>query len=76
MAIIPTNACRDCGGTGEIGGEFHQLCLGTGKVGFEALRVFLKTFSDTTTEELDDIKDKVNDVKEKVDEIKEVVDGL
>lgn len=38
-----TNECFECGGTGEIGGEFHVLCLGTGKISTQALHEFLKT---------------------------------
>jgi hypothetical protein len=63
------NPCHPCGGTGEVDGEFHYRCFGTGYFGGPELAVFLKEFQD-------DVVDKLNDIKEKVDEIKTVVDAL
>ena len=65
-----TNECFECGGTGEIGGEFHILCLGTGKISTQALHEFLKT------QLYEDFYDKLNDLKEKVDEIHTIVSAL
>lgn len=65
----PTDTCLECSGTGEIEGEFHVFCLGTGKVSTSALFDFLKQFNDDTM-------DKLSDIKEKVDEIKDIVDAL
>jgi hypothetical protein len=63
------NKCKDCGGTGEIEGEFHLICLGTGLRGWAARHTY-------QIEAHADILDKINDIKEKVDEIKVVVDAL
>ena len=49
------NPCIQCNGTGEIDGEFHYLCLGTGKTGGYALTIFLKTFYDDVMDKLDAI---------------------
>ena len=46
MATIPTNKCRDCEGIGEIDGEFHVQCLGTGEVGNVALFTYFKAQAD------------------------------
>ena len=69
MPEPPTNKCPGCGGTGEIDGEFHMLCLGTGEIGSYALFNFLRDHQS-------DVMDKLDDIKEKVDEIKAIVDGL
>lgn len=64
-----TNLCENCEGTGEINGEPHLLCLGSGRQGIYGRNEFFRMFHD-------DVVDKLNDIKEKVDEIKEIVDGL
>ena len=63
------NPCFECNGTGEIDGEFHYPCLGTGYRGGREIQIFLKELRD-------DVMDKCDDIKEKVDEIKDVVDAL
>lgn len=69
MAVTPSNVCKECEGTGEIEGEFHVQCLGTGEISSTALHIFFK-------KTYDDVTDKLNDVMEKVESIEDIVEAL
>jgi len=43
-----SNLCMICNGTGELNGEFHHLCLGTGYAADRGLNLFLKGLMDKT----------------------------
>lgn len=83
----PSDKCPGCAGTGEVDGEFHLPCFGTGwvaSIGHRVflrdlrrdLRIFLHNFKSDTDDKLADIKEKVDEIKDVVDEIKTIIEAL
>jgi hypothetical protein len=65
------NPCVLCNGTGELDGEFHYPCLGTGyRAGLE-IAVFLKELKDNLDTKLDALQADMDIIKPQIDALYE-----
>lgn len=68
MPMPEASTCSACGGSGYLGSDLCDSCLGTGSLPLRGLPLYLKTVFNDMSDRLDDVMDKCNDIFEKVNE--------